>query len=335
MNQSKFSLADVLAMLAALAFGFVCFMGANFLNINNDKVWGMPHTIGCIVMALIIALLLFGTAFGAKLLKRISSNFKTCFVLEVVLLGLFVLLAVFFVTKTSPFPHYFTVTAQKSEINSKLQTSITQAGNMFVKYEAYAGSRENLYENTLKRVAGSQKGDPKAYTDFGFVVNSGIPDALQIKTKMFTVHADLFPTNYSDTIDGSGIKEVASKWLQDAKNTTSSWKPIGIVGVVNDVEKNSNYWLNTLVTLSQVREQGEQADDFGYSLSFDDVKTHFITLGSPTGLANGLAVLAYVLMLLSYIFAIRSTKSAYGFRALLRALCSKKQNNKGDFDIDF
>jgi len=309
MNQSKFSLADVLAMLAALAFGFVCFMGANFLNINNDKVWGMPHTIGCIVMALIIALLLFGTAFGAKILKRTSRNFKTCFLWEVVLLILFMLFAVFFATKASPFPHYFTVTAQKSEINSKLKTSITQAGNMFVEYEAYAGSRENLYENTLKRVAGSQKGDPKAYTDFGFVVNSGIPDALQIKTKMFTVHADLFPTNYSDTIAGSGIKEVASKWLQDAKNTTSSWKPIGIVGVVNDVEKNSNDWLNTLVTLSQIREQGEKTADFEYPLSFDDVKTQLITLGNPTPLSIGLAVLAYLLMLLSWFVTKRDSRS--------------------------
>jgi hypothetical protein len=35
MNQSKFSLADVIGMLAALAFGFVSFMGANFLNIDN------------------------------------------------------------------------------------------------------------------------------------------------------------------------------------------------------------------------------------------------------------------------------------------------------------
>ncbi len=260
-------------------------------------------------MALIIALLLFGTAFGAKILKRTSRNFKTCFLWEVVLLILFMLFAVFFATKASPFPHYFTVTAQKSEINSKLKTSITQAGNMFVEYEAYAGSRENLYENTLKRVAGSQKGDPKAYTDFGFVVNSGIPDALQIKTKMFTVHADLFPTNYSDTIAGSGIKEVASKWLQDAKNTTSSWKPIGIVGVVNDVEKNSNDWLNTLVTLSQIREQGEKTADFEYPLSFDDVKTQLITLGNPTPLSIGLAVLAYLLMLLSWFVTKRDSRS--------------------------
>lgn len=308
MNQSKFSLADVLTVLAALAFGFVCFLGANFLNICNDKVWGMSHTTGCVIMAVFIAVLLFGTAFGAKLLKRTSSNFKTCFVCEVVLLVLFVLFAVFFATKTSPFPHYFTVTDQKSEINRKLQTSIKQAENMFAAYESYAYSRENLYKGKLQSVATLKGFNPLEYTEYDFNGTSGVSDASQIATKMFTVHADLFPTNYSDTVALNGIKEVATVWLQDAKNNTSSWKPIGIVGVVCDIEKNSNGWLSTLVTLSQVREKGEVATDFDYTLSFDDVKAHFTKLDSPTGLSFGLALLAYVLMLLSWFVTERSTR---------------------------
>lgn len=307
MNQSKFSLADVLSVLAALAIGFVSFMGANFLNIGNETVWGMPHTTGCIVMAIFIAALLFGTAFGAKLLKRTSRNFKTCFVGEVILLTLFVLFAMFFALKSSPFPHYFTVTAQKSAINSKLQTGITQAENMFAAYESYAENREDLYKEKLKKVVAAKGGDQDEYKDYGFQ-NDGISDDEQIKTKMFTVHADLFPTNYSDTTADNGIKEVATEWLQNAKNVTSSWKPIGIVSVVNDIETNSADWLNTLVTLSQVREQGEQATDFEYTLSFKEVKTDFTKLDRPTGLSLELAVLAYVLMLLSWFVTKRSTR---------------------------
>jgi hypothetical protein len=125
---------------------------------------------------------------------------------------------------------------------------------------------------------------------------------------MFTVHADLFPTNYSDTSANNGIKEVATEWLQNAKNITSSWKPIGIVGVVKDIEKNSTNWLTTLIKLSQVREQGEQATDFEYSLSFEAVKTHFTKLARPTVLSLGLAVLAFVLMLLSWLVTKRSTR---------------------------
>ena len=307
MNQSKFSLADVLTVLAAIVFGFVSFLGANFLNINNDKVWGMSHTAGCVAMAIFIAVLLFGTACGAKVLKRTTRNFKTCFVWEVILLVLFVLFAVFFASKSSPFPHYFAVTEQKAEINSKLQTSIVQAENMFAAYETYADNRENLYKNKLRGVVAAKNINPTEYAEYGFEHNS-VSDASQIETKMFTVHADLFPTNYSETIANNGIKEVATSWLQDAKNTTNSWKPIGIVSVVNDIEKNSNEWLTTLVSLSQIREQGEQATDFEYLLSFDDAKMHFTKLGTPTGLAIGLAVLAYVLMLLPWIFSRRSSK---------------------------
>ncbi|NLO69355.1 MAG: hypothetical protein GX102_00045 [Porphyromonadaceae bacterium] len=152
MNPSKFSLADLLTVLASLSFGFVCFMGANFLNIGNDTVWGMSNTTGCIVMAVFCSGLMFGTAYGAKVLKRTSRNFKTSFVLEMIFLFLFVFFAVFFATKTSPFTHYFTVTAKKSEIKSKLQTSIAQAENMFAEYESYAENRHNLFRSKLTSV---------------------------------------------------------------------------------------------------------------------------------------------------------------------------------------
>jgi hypothetical protein len=306
-DQNKFSLADVLLVLATIAFGFAFFLGANFLNIGNDKVWGMPHTTGCIVMALFCTVLLFATSFGAKLLKRTSRSFKTCFVAEAILLMLFVSFAVFFTTKTSPFTHYFTVTAQKLEINNKLQTSIRQAENMFAGYESYAYNRENLYKNRLISLVAAKGINPNQFEAFGFQ-NNGISDDKQIENKLFTVHADLFPTNYSNTSANNGIKEVATEWLQNAKNITSSWKPIGVVGVVKDIEKNSSHWLNTLVKLSQVREQGEQATDFEYSLSFEAVKTHFTKLARPTGLSLGLAVLAYVLMLLSWLVTKRSTR---------------------------
>ncbi len=306
MNQSKFTLADVLTVLASLSFGFICFLGVNFLNISNEKVWGMPHTEGCILMAVVIVLLLFGTAYGAKLFKRTKSSFKTCFVGEVILLMLFVLFAVFFLTKASPFNHYFTVTAQKSEINSKLQATISQAENMFAAYESYAEERQRHYRNKLRSVAAAKNINPNEYRAFGF--QQGVADDIQINTKVFTLHADLFPTNYSDSVANNGIKEVAAKWLQEAKNTTKSWKPIGIVSVVNEIEKNSNDWLNTLVTLSQARELGEEASYFSYPLSFDNVKTHFTDLHSPTPLSAGLAALAYLLMLLSWIVTKRSTR---------------------------
>lgn len=297
MNQSKFSLADVLTVLAALAFGFVCFLGTNFYTLGNVAQ--------SITLAIIITVLLGGTALGAKLLKRTSRNFKTCFVWEMILLVLFTGLTIFF--SYSPFPHYFNVSAKKTEIQDKLQTSITQAENMFGEYERYAENREFLYKSNLRSVVAAKKTNPSEYIAYGFV-STNVSDETQINNKMFTVHADLFPTNYSDSVANNGIKEVATEWLVKAKGTTTAWKPIGIVNVVNKVEQNSKDWLNKLIGFSQIREQGEKTADFAYSLSFDDVKAHFTMLGKPTGLSIALAAGAYLLMLLSWIVTKRHTR---------------------------
>jgi len=314
MNQSKFSLADVLTVVASILFGIVSFLGADFLNINNSKVWGMSHTTGCLVMAIVIALLLGGTALGAKILKRTSRNFKTCFVWEIVCLVFFILFAVFFASKASPFPHFFAVYSHKTEIKNKLQTSITQAENMFAEYETYADNRENRYRENLKSIVATKDINPQEYAEFGFV--NGVSDASQIDTKMFTIHADLFPTHYSDSIANNGIKEVATLWLKDAKGTTNSRHfPIGSTNIVTDIEQESNKWLNILLTLSQERGQGEQAKDFIYSLRFEDVKTYYSKIVSPSWIAILCAILAYLLMLLPWVFSLRHSKKHKKYEA--------------------
>ncbi len=305
MNKTKFSLADVITLVAAIPFGFVCFLSTNFYTLGN--------TYQSIILAVIISFLLSGTALVAKLLKHTNGNFKTCFIWEIIVLVLFTVLTLFFAY--SPFPHFFVVSSQKSEIQNKLSSNITQAQNMFAEYERYAVNRENLYRSTLRSVTAAKNTNPSVYASYGFV-NSGVTDIKQIENKMFTVHADLFPTNYSDKIKNNGIKEVATIWLSDAKNKITGWKPIGIVDVVNEVEQKSSDWLKTLVELSTVREQGEQASNFEYSLSFDNVKKHFTTLGKPTPLSVGLAVLAYLLMLLSWIATRRHTRFL-GVKAVL------------------
>ena len=285
MNQSKFSLADVIMLLVAIAFGFVCFLSTFFCTLGDITQ--------SLILAAIVTMLLFGTAFGAKLLKRTSRHFKKCFVLEVILLILFTGFTTFFAY--SPFSHYFVVSDQKMEIQNKLTVSIMQAENMFAEYERYAENREALYKSKLQSTVRGKNVNPGQYKELGFEKNS-ITDGKQIENKMFTMHADLFPTNYSDMSNGF------SNWLTGAKNTASNWRPIDVVNVVNNVEKNSNDWLNTLIELSKVRQrgEGEQTEDFTFNLSFDDIKKYFTTLGSPTPLSIGLSVAAYFLMLLSY-----------------------------------
>ncbi|MBK8300417.1 MAG: hypothetical protein IPK90_08205 [Chitinophagaceae bacterium] len=235
MKQSKFSLADVLTVLTALAFGFVCFLGKNFSTMGNTSL--------SITWAVIITVLLAGTAFIAKLLKRTSRNFKTNFILEIAVLLLFTGLMVFFAYLQ--FPHYFNVSAKKTDIQGKLQISITQAENMFADYEAYVKSRENTFKGSLG--AAANLGNPGDLLKYDFKDKALVPYDKQIAHKISNLQTDLLPSHYSNTVNRNGIKEVATTWLAKARKTTTSWKPIGIVNVVNDVEKNSKDWLNQLI----------------------------------------------------------------------------------------
>lgn len=294
MKQSNFSLADVLSVLTALAFGFICFLGKNFLTLGNTSesiAWGV-----------IIVVSLTSLAFIAKLLKR-TSHIKTNFILEIIILILFT--GIMFYFSYSPFPHYFTVSDKKTEIQNKLQKNITEAENMFHTYEKYVKSRKTRYEIALK--AAVLGGDPNQLAKYGFV--NWIPYDTQIIHKISNLDKDLLPPkNYSDTINNKGLKEVAESWLNYAKGASNNWEGIGIVTVVTEIEKKSTDWSNQLKAYSKVREKGESDFNFDYPLTFDDVKEYFITPSSPKILSIGLATVAYLLMLLSWLVTKRHTR---------------------------
>lgn len=298
MSNSKFSLADVLSLLTAFAFGFVCFLGLNFKSSGENVVKS-------IIIALIVSLLLWCCAFGLKLLKGTRSNFKTCIIWEMILFIFLTLITGIF--SVSVFSHYFTVSQQASNIQSELTKSITQAEGMFSSYENYANKRESNYERKLKSVVNTKNTNPSQYAEYGFE-NNGIADLKQIENKMFTIHAELFPTNYSNTIDKNGLREIATLWLGNAKNNISTWNPIGIVSVVNDIDSKSNTWLNSLKGWSTVRQKGEDTDDFTYQLSLNNIKEYFTISDTPPVIAICLSILCYALMLFSYLITKRDTR---------------------------
>lgn len=293
MSSTKFSLADLLTLLTACLFGFVCFLGTNFYTLGNR-----PQSA---LLAIIITVLLFGTAIGAKLLKRTSRNFKSCFIWEIFLLVLFTIFILLF--SYSPFPHYFTVLNQREDIRIKLSESISQAQNIFSEYERYTVNRESLYKNTLKSVVASKGNNTSEYIAFGFDIN-GSSDNTQIEDKMFTIHADLFPTNYVE------MKIADSIYLTNAKHTlnnTWAWN-FGVVNIVTEIELNSKDRLDKLIEISSIHEKGEESTNFVYNPSFNNVKSNFTTLGKPTQLTIFLSCVAYVLMLLSWYVTKRHTR---------------------------
>jgi len=310
----KFSLAAVINLLTAITFGYFCFLGANFYTLGDKEK--------SIILAVIITLLLIITSLGAKLLKQTHHNFKSRFILEIVSLVLFTVLIAYFTF--FPFSHYFTVSENENVIKRKLNISITQAKNMYVKYALYVDDRKEEYKTNLESAILTKDTNDEDFVKYGFVKNSITYDK-QIESMMKTINFDLLPSNFIAMKNGN------SKWLANSKENVDNWKPIGVVDVVNNIKNNSKKWTADLISLSKIRETGEETKDFEYQLAFNEVTKFFTTLGNPTPLSVFFAILAYVLMLLSYFFTGRSSKSNVGFRAIF----SKKAKNNSEFDIKF
>jgi hypothetical protein len=305
MHQSKFSLADVLTISGAIGFGYFCFLGFNFLSFGDTK----PS----MIWAAVFALILTGLSFGAKILKMTSRNFKTCIIWEFILLFLFTGMSCIIVF---PFSHYFTVSSQKTGIQQKVIANLTQAEGMFATYEDYAKNRLNIYKSRLNSISAAKNVNATEYRNYGFVDN--ISDSIQVENKIFTLKAQLFPSNYQE------MKSVDSTWLASAKAITTTWKAIGIVNVINEVKKNLTAWESVLKQFSSFKAKGEIANDFEYSLIFDDVTDKFTELGRPSITSIFWAILFYTMMLLSYIITYRHSKHP----GVLKVLYGKGNNQR-------
>ena len=297
LNQIKFSLAVVINLLTAITFGYFCFLGKNFETLGDKRE--------SITFTVIITLLLIGTSLGAKFLKQTKRNFKSCLIMEIVLIILFsVLMACF---TYLPFSHYFAVSEKQSEIKAKLDLSIAQAENMYVKYEEYVKNRETNYKANLESAVSSKEGgvSGKDFIKYDFKDNT-ISYEKQIKKKMRTIHLDLLP-------DFENIKTINTTWLSNSKNDVDNWKPIGLVDVITNIEKYTNEWKNDLVENSKKTEAGEgSVAPFEYNLTTNEVKEYFTTKSNPTPLSLVYAILLYALMILAWVFTKRESGKAGG-----------------------
>jgi hypothetical protein len=310
MSQTKFSLADLLTVLGTLGFGFFCFLSVNFLTLGETTL--------SITWAVIISLILGGLAFGVKIVKRTSRNFKTFIIWEWVLIFLFVVVAFL---SLFPFSHYFVVSAQKENIQNKVVSNITQAEGLFLAYENYADKRLNIYKRRLNSIVAAKRVNPEEYKNFGFV--EGTDDNTQVENKMFSLKAQLYPSNYSK------MKQIDLAWLSDAKDKVTSWSPTGVVKVVNTLKVEISSWNEQLKSYSSFRAKDETPPDFDPRLSFDDVSGIFNKNSKPTLLSLSIGIGLFVLLLLSYLITRRHSKNPY-------TLFGKRKVKKDDkIDVEF
>jgi hypothetical protein len=290
MNTSKFSLADLLCVLTALGYSFICYLGFNFNSIGNIE--------SSLFKAFLAFLLLFSAAFGAKMLKQTTKNFKPSFVLEVIVLVIFTLLILLYTT--TAFSHYFAVSERKQDIQEKLIGSINSAESMFIYYESYVQDRKKNDEYRLNLIVANKNSYPTDY-DNEFT-NNGMTDQNQIKEKMFKLNADLLPSNYNN------MKVEYQKWITDSKSSVKQWKSMGVVAVVKSLDEKVPLWKSTLVTFSKSGSDIANADPFNPTLQFDSVKSMLSTDYPNTSISWLFGLIVWLLMLFPYFLAKRDGK---------------------------
>jgi hypothetical protein len=314
-SASKFSLADMLALFASAAFGFVCFLGSNFSSLGN--------TTTSVIWAVAIAVVLFALAMIVKGAKRVVNV-----VPEIVFLVLLVVATA--VSAYLQFSHFFTVWGQKAVVSEKLNTGIAQAEKMFEKYRNYVEEeRVSPFERFLNRCvdtsAAARNNRPKECAAL-IKEGSGVSPAKQAEVEVNTLKKLLNSSDYEDS--------ARIAWLQKMREAVEKWQPMDIVVIVKQVDQESKNWEATMVSSSKERiektENGvvawkEDAEDFvPDDLKFSDVSSIFETRRAPSLLSIGLALLTLALLLLPYISTEPNPK-----RDLL-----KKTIRKGRFDIN-
>lgn len=289
MNQSKFSLADLLTVLGTLGFGFFCYLSVNF-HTSGD-------TITSVIMAAIFSLLLGGLAFTLKLKKSTSRNFKSSIAIEGVMLFIFLLIALIAVF---PFSHFFYISAQKENIQQKIITNIDNAEVLYTEYESYAKTRMEIYEAQLKSAIYTKQTNIQDYTKFGF--SFGANDDIQKKNKLFSLKAKLFPSNYDE------MKQVNTNWLTNSKQKILNWSPLSIVKIVNILKDEIPAWVEQLNSYSSFKAKGEDYHEFEFKLSDTDFSTDLTQKYNTTSFSIFLAIALYVIMLLPYLIEKRHSK---------------------------
>lgn len=294
LKQIKFSLAVVINLLAALTFGYFCFLGANFYTLGDKGK--------SIAVAVIITLLLIGTSLGAKLLKQTKRNFKSRFIWEIVLLVLFSVLTAIFTYY--PFSHYFVVSAQKPTIQRKLNENIAQAQKIYLEYENYVTTRIGIYSSKIDVAILNIDSQPKELEKFGISRSVSVSLPIQRKNQIDKINYILLPQNFNQ------IKTNDSTWLTNAQNSIVNWEPISLVDVINNIENNTTNSLNQLIKFSEKTGKNESYPKFSPDKPHpNNVNNYFTTIGSPSPFSIVLAFFSYLLMLLSWFITKRDSRS--------------------------
>ena len=308
MNKSRITISAVLTLIGILVFGLISFFGTMYLQSGNLKMsilFPSLYSFGLLITTLL------GTYF-----KRQRFNFKNNAFKELISILLYGMIAIFSI---KGFVHFFTVQERKKEIATKIEENISNVENMFLQYEERVNERVLAFDGFLDATIAGKTTNQPLYLKY-FVIG-GPDETFQKNNKINFFRDDLKPAEY-DT-----MKFLALEWLKKSKQTILDIKPIGIIDVLNNFERNSNEWYAKIKEYDKtVNTFTDEAitPPFNYNLNFTSVNDELTVQKAPTLKSIIFLILVHILILFVYLLALRDGKSPGLFKAM-----SLKQNENG------
>lgn len=301
MKNIKITLAELLSYIAALLFGFICFLSFTFLE-KGVKLKGILAALGISIFLLLIILLL-------KKIKAANRDFKKNTFIELLIFAIYILVAV---TSIIPYSHYFTVFSQKKELKEKIVTDIEKIKKMFSAYDEYADKRIAAYEYELTTAIRGKNSNNSAYLSEGFR-NNGESENDQKKRLIHIFQEDIKPAQYDS------IKRYALSRLEYTKSKAANWiVPIEFMRIIERIVKDANSWVTALKRYSGSSQKAAIDPPFDYDVSFSSIEKE-ITKRKPPGIPAVITgLILHVLLLLPYFFKGRNSRHAGFFNELFK-----------------
>lgn len=309
---TRFTLAAVISIIGALAFGFVTFLGNMYLK-EGDYMQSALYTS-------IWAIALLGIAFIASKFKKARFNFKKNAAGELLFIVLYIVVAFFSMVS---FTHFFTVQNKKEQIGKVIKQDIDNVRNMFQEYEKHVDHRMQEFDGFLDVLIAGKVPNRIAYLEY--FKDPGPDDNFQKNTNLKNFKDDLQPDEYDST------KVLALDWLKKSEQIVLDLKPFGLMDVIENFENNATKWYGNIQKYDQTFNTFKQKDQAGfipftYQIGFTSITSEVTKIEKPTFIALLFLIAAHILILFVYILAIRDGKS----NGLWRELFSN--NSKGGDD---
>ncbi|MBR5102902.1 MAG: hypothetical protein IK092_07235 [Muribaculaceae bacterium] len=282
MNNSKFSIALVISILALLFYAFISFMGMVYWQ--NGKI--------TLALLLAIALVAVVLCCVVMMCKGRATRWKRIGTASQVFFGLIILVALG--VSTIPFTHFMNMLEHKQKVTLAFDEAVRCSTEMDSCYDAYVEKRCDEYHNRLASLKVAQSTNPTEYAEvIGFAGGDSPVEKVQY------LERGLEQALKGDSLESTRVKK--NEWAQEVRNF-SMWN-IATIANLNSLDEKMAQWRDRYAELSRYRTRGVDYPEFtynNYNTKTAELKAMITKVGGPGWVAILAALICFGLLLLPY-----------------------------------